>query len=70
MQCIFDDMNLANKLKTKTYLNQDNKKTQTHALYIYLQRVLALCYFWNLEKNRISQKSHKQNFNFMYAVKN
>ena len=23
-----------------------------------VQKVLALCYFWDLEKNRISQKSH------------
>ena len=33
-----------------------------------IQRVLALCYFWDLEKIRISQKSYWQNFNFMYAV--
>ena len=24
----------------------------------YVQRVLALCYFWDQEKSRINQKSH------------
>ena len=37
-------------------------------LCIHIQGVLALCYFWDLEKNRISQKSHQQNFHFMYAL--
>ena len=33
-----------------------------------IQGVLALCYFWDLGKSHISQKSHQQNFYFMYAV--
>ena len=28
---------------------------------IMVQGVLALCYFWDLEKSRISQKSHQEN---------
>ena len=33
-----------------------------------VQRVLASCYFWDLQKIRISQKWHSQNFYFMYTV--
>ena len=35
-----------------------NAKAGKHLPYTNFERVLALCYFWDLEKNRISQKSH------------
>ena len=45
--------------------SQCSKLTNMTSVYVFnqfvkknIQRVLALCYFWDLEKNRISQKSH------------
>ena len=49
---------------SKVVADHDDLLTQSR----YIQRVLALCYFWDLEKIRISEKSHQQNFYFMYAV--
>ena len=38
------------------YITEDFQPSQMRRLDI--QRVLALCYFWDLAKSRISQKSH------------